>query len=861
MQPDMQFQNLSQFTPFPGEPMENYAEYFGDPMAQQVPDEGQFTARDPNFSHNLCQYIGDSELSRIGTQLTDGIQKDIDDRQNWIRVLTEGIDYLGIGGHRTRTSMSTRNTDIYSSTLMSIGMRVTCKIHSTLFPSGDFIDTTITGMQTEELVDRAMRISAYFNYYLRDVAEEYIPDKKQAIFWMVFEGSVFSKVFYDKLKRRPVAPYVRAESVIINSDASSLDDADRITHEFTLTEREYLARVRAGEYVHATLETAQIYDNKVRQKIDQKVGIQNTDDDMTKVYAFHESLVYLDIPKFEHLDEQGKPSGRKLPYVVTKDKNSNAIVSIYRNWNEQDPEFTKKNYYVQHKYFTGVNVYGFGLFHLLLGYAKAETELQQQLLKAAQLSNAPVLLMAPGMRSEQSQLTVSPGAINQFNSFGADFNNNTKPLGFTPPSPISLELKKMLTEGMEAVAIARQITPENLPANTSATTMLGVLGTMHVIEDSLMNDLYVSFKKELQLLYDLFAEWLPDQPYPFAVEGGDHVIMKQDFQNNISIRPSLDPNVSNATFQLIINDTINTLAQQAPNLYNQKEIHKRLLKAMKVSDPDKLFKDEKPPEPPPPLDPISENKEAMLGKPIKAYKWQDQDAYIIVHQNMVNNLQQDKSQDQSNVIAALQGNIQEREAFKYVAEMENRIGQPLPEDPAQLPPEQQNHIAMMAAQAVMQKQAQEQAANPPPLDPSQVMEHEIAVKEKGVELKAQQDAQKNELEQFKLVENMKLEQMKVQMELERIKLERDRMEAENKIKLLQLELERSKADLQAQTHSYDSTLRYEQDIARDEETVRKNDLDTQTQAYDATLRFESEAQRSKDDAVHKMQETNKERQP
>lgn len=861
MPPNEQFQNLSNFTPFPGEPMENYAEYFNDPMAQQVPDEGQFTAantNDPNFAHNLCQYMDDSELSRIGTQITDGIQKDIDDRQNWVRVLTEGIDYLGIGGHRTRTSTATKNTDIYSTTLMTIGMRVTCKIHSTLFPAGDFIDVTIAGQETEEQTDRATRIAAYFNYYLRDVAEEYIPDKKQAIFWMVFEGSVFSKVFYDKLKRRPVAPYVRAEGIIINSDASSLDDADRITHEFTLTDREYLARVRAGEYELKSLETAQIYDNKVRQKIDQKIGITNTDDDLTKVYAFHETLVYLDIPKFEHLDEQGKPSGRKLPYVVTKDKNSNAIVGIYRNWNEPDPEFTKKNYYVQHKYFTGVNVYGFGLFHLLLGYAKAETELQQQLLKAAQLSNAPVLLMAPGMRSEQSQLTISAGAINQFNSFGADFNNNTKPLGFTPPSPISLELKKMLTEGMEAVAIARQITPENLPANTSATTMLGVLGTMHVIEDSLMNDLYVSFKKELQLLYNLFAEWLPAQPYPFAVEGGDYVIMKQDFQNNISIRPSLDPNVSNNTFQLIINDTINTLSQQAPDLYDQKEIHKRLLKAMKVSDPDKLFKHENPPPPPPPLDPISENKAAMLGQPIKAYKWQDQDAYVIVHQNMVDHLSQDKSQDQSNVIAALQSNIQEREAFKYVAEMENRIGQPLPDDPSQLQPEQQNHIAMLASQAVMQKKAEQDATNPPPLDPSQVMEHEIAVKEKSVELKAQQDAAKNELEHFKLVENMKLEQMKVQLELERIRLERERLEDENKIKIMQLELERSKADLQAQTASYDSTLRYEQDAKKDAEAVRKNDLDTQAKSYDSTLRFESESARSAEDA---RKEANKESVP
>ena len=251
----------------------------------------------------------------------------------------------------------------------------------------------------------------------------------------------------------------------------------------------------------------------------------------------------------------------------------------------------------------------------------------------------------------------------------------------------------------------------------------------------------------------------------------------------------------------------------------------------------------------------------MLGEPIKAYKWQDQDAYIIVHQNTVTNLQQDKTQDQSNVIAALQSNIQEREAFKYVAEMENRIGHPLPDDPQQLQPEQQNQIAMMAAHAVMQKKQEQEAANPPPLDPSQVMEHEIAVKEKSAELKAQQDAARNELEQFKVMENMKLEQMRIQMELERIKLERERLESENQIKLLQLEIEKMKADLQSQNNAYDSTLRFENENKRSEEDAMRAEREIEAKAYDTTLRFEGENARSEADAAHKMSQPNKESVP
>lgn len=810
------FENLSNLTPFAGDQTAAYEEAFDDPMAEQIPDEQQF-AKDPRFHHNLASYIGDMDLNTIGNELSEQISKDMSDRDNWIKIINDGIDYLGIGGQRTKTSNATRNTDIYSSTLLTIALRVTSKIHSSFFPAKDFVDIEIKGIQTDEMLDRGYRIKEFFNYFLKDVAEEYIPDKKQAIFWMVLTGSVFSKIYYDRMKERPVAPYVRPEDIIINSGASSLNDAERITHEFTISDREYNQRVDAGEYRQAVLDQSDVYDNRIRQKIDSKIGINNVPDDRMKVYTLHETLVWLDIKGFEHLKEDGSPSGKPLPYIVTKDKNTNTIISIYRNWNEEDPKFKFKNYYVQHKYFTGFNIYGLGLFHLLLGYAKAETELQQQLLKAAQLANAPVLLHASGLRQERSQIDIKPGSINRFDTFGQNIDSSIRPLGFHDPSPIMLELKKMLSAGMEEVSIARQINPENIPQNTSATAMLGVLSTMHILEDSLMNDLYTSFKNELKLLYNLFGQWLPDEPYPFAVEGGEHAVMRQDFMPAIAIRPTLDPNASSTTFQLMINDTINTMALQVPDLYDIKEIHKRMFRAMKVNDVDKLFKQQEPPPEPPALDPISESKQALMDQPIKAYKFQDQAAYIVVHQSTLAQLQADQSQDHSKAIAILMSNIQERQAMSYMADMEAKIGQPIPDDPSQMPPQMQNHIAMVAAKKLQEEHAEELKRNPPPIDPSEVMREEIRVKEMGIQSQTQINAQKVELEQAKLIEEMKIQQMKMQIELERVQLEREKLQAEQQIKFAQLEVEKMKNDLQVQGKAFETTLKFEKDIKPAEE--------------------------------------------
>ena len=824
MDPELQLQDFAQYsnyTAYPGDIEAAYEYYLDDPMITNLPIIQE--DRDWRFGHNLALYLNDSELTTIGTHLKDQIDRDIQDREQWINIIAQAIDYLGVGGQKTKTSLAARNADGYSSTFMTIALRITSKLHASLFPSKDMIDTMIRGIQTPDMVERAYRIKEFFNYFVNDIAEEYIPDKKQALFWMVLTGSVFSKVFFDKVKERPSAPYIRAENLIINSTASSLDDAERITYQFTLTERQYLQQVEAKEYRYTHLEEADRNDNKIQNKIDNKLGINPQPNDEDKIYEFHECLCYLDLPGFEHLDESGKPTGKLLPYIVTKDKNSSNIVSIYRNWDENDPKYKPKNYYVQYKYFTGFNIYGLGLAHLLLGNAKAETELQQQLLKAAQLANAPVLLMAPGTRFEKTQLDIKAGAINQFNSFGADFNNNMKPLGFHDPSGVMLQLKDMLKQGMEDLSVARQISPDNIPTNTSATTMLGILSTMHILEDSLMNDLYLSFKKELAMLYNLFGQYLPDEPYPFAVEGGEHAIMRNDFMPAIGIRPSLDPNVSSSTFQLIINEAINGLQQQAPDLYNQKEIHLRMLRAMKVADPESLFKPDNPQEDPPPLDPISEGKAAMMGQPIKAYKYQDQSAYIAIHQANVAQLQADQSQDHSQAISILQSNIQQREALRYMIDMEAKIGHPLPEDPSQISPEDQNHIAMIAAQKVQQEQAEMQKHNPPPVDPATVFHEENRIKEKEIEIKAQQEEQRISVDNQKIAHEMEIQQLKTQVELERVQLEREKLEFERQkaqmeyqAKMSQLEENKRKADLDAEGRAFDSTLKYEKDLQNKE---------------------------------------------
>ena len=838
----------SQQTSYPGNEQAGYEELLSDPSAYDTPNNNVYGNR--HFNENLALHLDDGTLQRIGGELTEAIQNDDDARQKWLRINTQGIEYLGIGGDRNKNVYSAGSTDVFAVTLMKATLNACAEIYTNIFPASGFIETEVLGEITTSQEKHANRIKELMNYVITDVMEEYKADKKQGILWMILEGSVFTKVYIDRLKDKPAAPYIRASDVIIDAGATSLEDAERISCYFTLSERALEERFIQGEWRRQHIEMADLQAPPIHQKVDQKIGVMPNVDETSKYYAFYESFTYSDF----------ESKGRKLPYLVIKDKNSNSVVGLYRNWEEFDPKFRAKKYLVQHKYFTGFNIYGLGLIHLALGLAKAETDIQQEILKAAQLSNAPSLLMKSTLRSEKTQIDIKPGSLNQFQSFDSDLPSSLMPLPFRGPDAAFMQLKENLANDINAFSVFRNIDPKEMPANMPAATMVGVLSTLHTLENSLMNDLYDSFRKEFQLLYNVIGEWLPDTGYPFKMAGSQGVIMKNDFSPNVSIKPVMDPNISSNSYKLIVGDALLNLAKESPDLYNMREIHKRLLTSMKVSNIDELLQPEPEENPPPPpeRDPLSENEVVMKGEPIKAYKDQDHQSHRLVHQNLIDQLSNDTSEDHSDIIAQLKSHNQEHKTFEYMIHMEQITGIQLPEDPTQIPLDMQNQIAQQAAAALSQEKEQQEAQNPAPIDPNAILMEEVRVKEKEVDVRSAENQTKLQIDQLKIENEARKDDMKLQIELKRLELEERRLILEEKklmiehedsirksqVEAARIELDQERTHLEAESKAYDATLKHEGDkeiayakIASEDE---KNHLDAETKSFDSTLNFEKD---------------------
>ena len=313
--------------------------------------------RDPRFKENLAFYLSDHELLKIGNELGDQIRDDDAARQKWLQINMSGIDQLGIGSDKSRPAGNRGSAgDIYAPTLLTTGLRVTCKLHAALFPASGFVETKINGNASQELDDQAMRIKEFFNYMTTDVMTEYKADKKQQLWWTVNFGSTFTKVFNDPMKGKPVADYIRPEDIIIDQNASALSHAERVTHQFILSEREMHLKYMHKVWKHLTIQDDDIFTGQVQQKIGAKIGVQANPTDKDKRYVFEECMTYLDLHDFPHLDRQGYPSGRKLPYIVVKAKESNNVVAIYRNWTELDPLFRPIEYLAQHKYLSLIHI-------------------------------------------------------------------------------------------------------------------------------------------------------------------------------------------------------------------------------------------------------------------------------------------------------------------------------------------------------------------------------------------------------------------------------------------------------------------------------------------------------------------------
>lgn len=786
-------------------------------IIEHLPDGGEAIYTDAEMEHfgapqshfdNLAKYLSAYELKGYSAKIAKAIGVDNDSRKEWLDRLTSSLDLLGINNKSVDWPFPGASNSV-SPAFMQAWLNLTAQARAELLRVNGCADTEIVGVENEELKASAQRIKDYLNYLLLQKMD-YYTQREKTIAWSLLYGSMFTKIYFDPNKNIPWAPFIKPENLIVAYSANSLEDAQRITEVQYVAENEFKARVRAGLYKQLDLRPYQkgAVDNsegELSEKVDEIQGIELVDEDLTdKVFKLYECHTYIDIPQFRPLDEHGNEIPMALPYVITFDATTYEVVSLYRNWKEGDFNFKPIQHFVHWSPLPGLGFYGFGLVHTVGSIAETCTKATRMLLDAAILSNFPSFLRARGLRTQESTIRIAPMSVTDvdvgsFASLDAAF----KALPFHEPSAT---LKMMKDEGekslLDLVGAANQPFGEGgIGANQPVGTTLAVIEQSQRTQSSIMRRFHESLGHELKMIAQIIAENMANETYPFdvtrkgieapqpeqAMGGGEDVdpmaIMQQqiaaqqsaqnhpvtlgqDFlRQDMKIIPIADPNVNSSTQRLIRAESLYNFSSQLAGAgvqVNMREVASRLFAELKVDNIDAILPPEQEVKP---LDPLTENMNLMTSKPVRAGIWQDHQAHIAAHTQLLQAKQEDPQ-----ATAAIQAHINEHQAYAYMVEMQSAMGMDMPEDVNSLTPEQQNAIAAKVgeiAQQQMQQQQAQQQQQPQPIDPNMVYLEDIKVKDKGLEVKVALDSQKLELEKYKLETEARIQMEKIAMEREK----------------------------------------------------------------------------------------------
>ena len=764
-----------------------------------------------NFNDNLAEQMSENELSSLSSKLIEGIDEDKESRRDWELIADNVMNYLGIKlepkGSRDAPFVSA--CAAYDTTLASCLMHFWASARAELFPAAGPCKAEVLGNPTPEKEDAADRIKKFLNYYLTQIDQPYYPDSDQLLLYTGFFGIGFRKVYMDPILDRPVGRFVKPQDLIVNNNTTSLLESPRITHMIEYTRKDILLNQRSGIFIDVDLpeiNDEQADEDIINKKIKKMEGI-NTDGGQNKdLFKFYESHVDL------NLDNDGKYNKDEipLPYRVTICETNKKIVSIRRNWKEDDSTFTKKEFFVKYSYLPGFGLYSLGLAHLIGSNAITLTQTQRQLIDSATLKNFPGGLKAAGLKIKNNNKAVGPNEFWEIETGGLPIQQAVMLMPYGEPSIVLKELRKeLIQETQQLVSIGEVPFPEGRNDAPVGTT-LALLEVKSRLESSIMRSLHVSQGQELKLFFNCFAENLSDTPYPFSVVGGESIIMRQDFNEKINVVPVSDPNVITSTHRLLRAEALLKLAQSNPQIHDLREAYHRMYASMNIPDIDKLM-----PKPPvgQPLDPISENMMILSGKPIAVAMFQDDDSHITAHGKLLSDpmimqnppllaasnlhIQNHKGQKifkeqhkQQQEQQMMQWQTQAAQLQQQIAYM-NQMGQLAPPEmvqqlmglqnqmqlpPAPVPevpidqimanPQIQNLLAQQDAQQTMQEQQQAQQAQADAaakqIDPNQVMLADIEQRREASHLKGSEAQLKSETEAFKA--QLKFESEKAKME-------------------------------------------------------------------------------------------------
>ena len=758
------------------------------------------------FSDNLAEYISGEALETLASELTSDFEDDVASRKDWMQTYVDGLELLGMRLEE-RSEPWEGACGVYHPLLSEALVKFQSETMMETFPAAGPVKTEIVGKETPEKKAAAVRVQEDMNYQLTDAMPEYRPEHERMLWGLGLSGNAFKKVYYDPNLGRQAAIFVPAEDIVVPYGASNLESAERVTHVMRKTENEIRRLQVAGFYRDIDLGDPVNSLDEVEKKIAERMGFKATTDDRYKILEMH---VHLDLEGYEHEDEDGEPTGIALPYVVTIEKGTNNVLAIRRNWEPDDRTHAKRNHLVHYPYIPGFGFYAFGLIHLIGAFAKSGTSILRQLVDAGTLSNLPGGFKTRGLRVKGDDTPIAPGEFRDVDVPSGTMRDNLMPLPYKEPSQVLLALMNQIIDEGRRFAAAADMKVSEMNSQAPVGTTLAILERTLKVMSAVQARIHYAMKQEFRLLKVIIADYTPED-YSYEPIEGSRKAKKSDY-DRVNVIPVSDPNAATMSQKVMQYQAALQLAQTAPQLYNLPVLHRQMLDVLGIKNYQKLVPIEEDKKP---QDPVSENQDILMMKPVKAFLYQDHQAHIQVHMAAMQDPKimalVGKNPQAPAMQAAMMAHINEHIAYEYRKQMEMRMGIQLPapdkDDQTGIPEEMEVQISQMAAQAAgqmlqqNQQEAQAQQNQQAQQDPLvQMQQKELQLKEQDMELRKQKmllDAATNEdkleIERERIASQEKIAGMQVG-----VKAARDRAELESKEKIDGLRIGSEIAKTQAQ---------------------------------------------------------------
>ena len=716
------------------------------------------TNTETGFAGNLAEVIPEETLAKISNDLRSQFSVDHTSRKDWEQSYIKGLDLLGFK-YIERSEPFRGAASVSHPLLAEAVTQFQAGAYKELLPAGGPVKTSIIGQATPDVEEQAERVKEFMNYELMFQMKEYDPEMDQLLFHLPLAGSAFKKVYYDGNMARPCAKFIPSEDLVVNYGASELEDAERITHVLKISPNDLKRQMLSGFYRDIDIdESDEMYStySDIQEKYDELEGVKKSE--YSGQYQLLEMHFDLDLEGFENVGADGEPTGLKLPYVVTLEQGNGKILSIYRNFLENDPMFMRQKYFVHYKFLPGLGFYGFGLVHMLGGLTRTATASLRALLDAGTLSNLPAGFKSRGLRVRDDEEPLMPGEFRDVDAPGGDLRNALLPLPYKGPDATLFQLLGFVVDaGRRFAAIADMKVGDGSQANPVGTTM-ALLEQGSKVMSAIHKRCHYAQKEEFQLLAKLFATTLPPE-YPYNVAGGNRMIKQQDFDDRVDVLPVSDPNIFSMSQRIMLAQTQLQLAQAAPDVHNLYVAYRRMYMALGVQDIESLLP---PPSGPQPLDPGVENSQSLMLGQLTVFPDQDHLAHIEAHRAfmssyLVRNNPQVATILQAHVVehtsAMARQEVMAESGPALQAQIQKFGGEVPPELQAQFQAQLEKQVAVKVAAMMNEMVAEEQEAIPfgQQQDPLvAIKQQELDQEQQKINLDAADDLSRRTLEEEKL---------------------------------------------------------------------------------------------------------------